>query len=77
MAMKKENAVELISSEIAPIKNQWFVDTYMDICIVDMQEVQVSLINMLYMILFIHVLDRLIEMVKKKYSEMMARIRSL
>lgn len=32
---------------------------------------------MLYMILFIHVLDRLIEMVKKKYSEMMARIRSL
>lgn len=49
----------------------------MDICIVDMYEVQVGLINMLYMILFIHVLDRLIEMVKKKYSEMMARIRSL
>lgn len=42
-----------------------------------MYEVQVGLINMLYMILFTHVLDRLIEMVKKKYSEMMARIRSL
>lgn len=42
-----------------------------------MYEIQVGLINMLYVILFIHVLDRLIEMVKKKGSKMMARIRSL
>lgn len=43
----------------------------------DMYKIQVGLINMLYVILFIHVLDRLIEMVKKKDSQMMARIRSL
>lgn len=43
----------------------------------DMYKIQVGLINMLYVILFIHVLDRLIEIVKKKDSKMMARIRSL